>query len=338
MLTDVNGVPIVVSTGKEGRVWANRRDNGEVLWGPVYVGMHKNDELTELNGMTQLLPGSFGGVLTPPALADGVVYVAELNAPSMYTSNETAYFGSEVGSMQGDLVAINAATGEIIWDVLIDGDPTGGMTVVNDLVFTATFQGNVVAYQRETGKEVWRWKAPGGINAWMSVVGDTIVIPIGSSDPPSVVALRLSGAAASATPTGTGGLPGGGSGGGGGGGSAAKPATSSATFSAIYSELLTKRCAGAVCHTGKSTGGSLSVMGTDASAARATLIDRQASSSDCSSAGLPLVKAGEPDKSLLYLKVAGMPPCGSRMPPTGALAQAEIDRIRTWIANGAAND
>jgi hypothetical protein len=205
------------------------------------------------------------------------------------------------------------------------------MTVVNDLVITATFQGNVVAYQRETGKEVWRWKAPGGINAWMSVVGDTIVIPIGSSDPPSVVALRLSGAAASSTPNGTAGSPA-------GGGSAPKPETGSASFSAIYSELLTKRCAGPVCHTGSSTGGSLSVMGTDASAARATLIDRPASGSECSSSGLPLVTAGQPDKSLSYLKVAGMPPCGSRMPPTGALPQAEIDRLRTWITNGAAND
>jgi outer membrane protein assembly factor BamB len=232
--------------------------------------------------------------------------------------------------MKGDLVAINAATGEIIWDVLIDGDPTGGMTVVNDLVITATFQGNVVAYQRETGKEVWRWKAPGGINAWMSVVGDTIVIPIGSSDPPSVVALRLSGAATSGTQPGTGGLP--------VGGSTAKPETGSASFSAIYSELLSKRCAGPVCHSGNSTGGSLNVMGTDASAAHAALIGRPASGSECSSSGLPLVTAGQPDKSLLYLKVAGMPPCGSRMPPTGALPQADVDRLRTWIANGAAND
>jgi hypothetical protein len=53
-------------------------------------------------------------VLTPPALAEGVVYVAMLNAPTMYSANQTAYFGSEVGSMKGDLVAIDAATGKIL--------------------------------------------------------------------------------------------------------------------------------------------------------------------------------------------------------------------------------
>jgi hypothetical protein len=42
--------------------------------------------------------------------------------------------------------------------------------------------------------------------------------------------------------------------------------------------------------------------------------------------------------SLLYEKLTDMPPCGSRMPPTGALPAADIERIRTWIANGAMDD
>lgn len=331
MLTEVNGVPIVVSTGKEGRVWANRRDTGEVLWGPIPVGMHKNDELKELTGMTELLPGSFGGVLTPPALADGVVYVAELNAPSMYTANATSYFGSSVGTMNGDLVAIDAATGKILWDTSVEGDPTGGVTVVNDLVITATFQGNVIAYARDTGKEVWRWKAPGGINSWMSVSGDTLVIPVGASDPAVLVALRLDGAAASGgnTPT-----AGSGAAGSGGTGGAAPPANPNA-FSSIYKDILAPRCAGPVCHGGGMTGGAFNVMGANASAVRASLIDKPAGSTECTSSGLSLVKASQPDQSLLYRKLTDMPPCGSRMPPTGALPAADLERIRTWIANGA---
>ncbi|MET0389188.1 MAG: hypothetical protein ABW321_24660 [Polyangiales bacterium] len=39
--------------------------------------------------------------------------------------------------------------------------------------------------------------------------------------------------------------------------------------------------------------------------------------------------------SLLYRKLTDAPPCGSRMPPTGALAAPELERVRTWIANGA---
>jgi outer membrane protein assembly factor BamB len=334
MLGEVGGVPIVVSTGKEGRVWANRRDTGEVLWGPIPVGMHKNDELKELTGMTELLPGSFGGVLTPPALADGVVYVAELNAPSMYTANATSYFGSSVGTMNGDLVAIDAATGKILWDASVEGDPTGGVTVVNDLVITATFQGNVIAYARDTGKEVWRWKAPGGINSWMSVSGDTLVIPVGASDPAVLVALRLEGAAAPSGNTGTAGAGAAGGGGTAGSGSAA----GAATFSAIYKDILAPRCAGPVCHSGGMTGGSFNVMGASASAVRTTLLDKPAGGTECMSSGLSLVKASQPDQSLLYRKLTDMPPCGSRMPPTGALPAGDLERIRKWIADGAADN
>jgi outer membrane protein assembly factor BamB len=322
MLTEVNGVPIVVSTGKEGRVWANRRDDGAVLWGPVSVGMHKNDELLELTGPTELLPGSFGGVLTPPALADGVVYVAELNAPTMYSANQTAYFGSEIGSLQGDLVAIDAASGEILWDTLVDGDPTGGVTVVNDLVITATIQGDVIAYARADGKEVWRWKAPGGINAWMSAVGDVLVIPVGSSSPATIVALRLGDGPATGKP------PTAGQGAAGGG------APAPATFSSIHADLLSSRCAGPVCHSSSMAGGGLNVSGT-ASSVRAALVGTPASGSECASAGLQLVAPGQPDQSLLYRKLIDMPPCGSRMPPTAALPAADIERIRAWIAGGA---
>jgi outer membrane protein assembly factor BamB len=270
-------------------------------------------------------------VLTPPALAEGVVYVAALNAPTMYAPNATSYFGSQIASMSGNLVAIEAATGRVVWDVQVEGDPTGGVTVVNDLVITATFQGSVIAYQRETGKEVWRWKAPGGINAWMSVSGDTLVIPVGSSNPATVVALRLGGAGGQPT-------AGSGAAGSGAGGSAA-PGTNTASFSGIYKDLLAVRCAGPVCHSSNMTGGSLNVTaGATASAVRTTLISRPASGSECASSGLSLVEPGQPDKSLLYLKLTATPPCGSRMPPTGPLTAAEIDRVRTWIANGAADD
>lgn len=330
MLTEVNGMPVVVSTGKEGRVWANKRDTGDVLWGPVEVGMHMNDQLTELTDATRVLPGSFGGVLTPPALADGVAYVATLNAPTMYSADQTAYFGSEVGSMNGDLVAIDVATGKILWDASVDGDPTGGATVINDLVLTATFQGNVIAYARDTGKEVWRWKAPGGINSWMSVSNDTLVIPVGSANPAVVVALRLGGG----TSTGAAGASGGASGsnaGSGGAGAGGDPNT----FSSIYTQIMAQHCAGAVCHSGMSTGGSFSIAAGNASAVRSSLINKAASGSECASSGMSLVVPSDPDMSLLYRKLTDMPPCGSRMPPTGALSADEINRIRTWIANGA---
>ena len=326
MLTTVGDVPVVVSTGKEGRVWANRRDNGELLWGPISVGVHMNDELTELSEATRVLPGSFGGVLTPPALADGVAYVATLNAPTRYQPDRTAYFGSEINTMNGNLVAIDVATGEVLWDTMVEGDPTGGATVINDLVLTATFQGEVFAYQRATGEEVWRWTAPGGINSWLSVAGDTLVIPVGSAIPAVVVALHLGGDGTDPGSPAPGSPP----------DDVPVEVSDPNTFSAIHRDILTPKCAGPVCHGGSSTGGSLVIDGgADASTVRAALVNRPPSGSACGTSGQSLVVPGNPDMSLLYRKLSDNPPCGARMPPTGPLTADEMGRIRTWIEDGA---
>lgn len=57
-------------------------------------------------------------------------------------------------------------------------------------------------------------------------------------------------------------------------------------------------------------------------------------------AGLDRVKAGDPDLSYLIWKLEGNPGiAGDRMPLGGPyLSQAEIDVIRRWILDGAADD
>ena len=91
----------------------------------------------------------------------------------------------------GEVVAIDAATGRKLWDTKVSGDPTGGTTVVNDLVLTATLQGTIYALSRTTGKIVWQMQAPGGINGWMSVSGNTIIVPVGATTKPVIWAVRL---------------------------------------------------------------------------------------------------------------------------------------------------
>jgi glucose dehydrogenase len=181
---------IAVATGKGGQVVGHDIDTGAPLW-ETLVGIHQNDDLTSLDGPTEVLPGTFGGVLTPPAAADGVVYVATLNAPSVYEPTVEENIGGNVGTMDGQVVAIDAATGAILWDVVVPGDPTGGCTVVNDLVFTATLQGTMLALDRKTGATVWTWDAPGGINGWPAVADDVIIWPVGIPNPALLVALRL---------------------------------------------------------------------------------------------------------------------------------------------------
>jgi hypothetical protein len=73
----------------------------------------------------------------------------------------------------------------------VPGDPFGGATVVNDLVFIPLLDGQLIALYRESGEIAWRGTAPGGINGWMAVADDLLVVPVGNADPPRVVAYRL---------------------------------------------------------------------------------------------------------------------------------------------------
>jgi outer membrane protein assembly factor BamB len=179
---------VAVSAGKGGYVLGINAVTGRLLW-KTAVGIHRNGDLLRLTGPTTVLPGTYGGVLTPPASAGGVVYAAALNAPDTLEPDQTAYFGGKIGTMDGDIVAMSARTGKIAWDTKVPGDPTGGVTIVNNLVLTATYQGEVLALNRATGAVVWTYHSPGVVNGWMSVAGGRIYLPVGS--PAQLLALTI---------------------------------------------------------------------------------------------------------------------------------------------------
>ena len=67
---------------------------------------------------------------------------------------------------EGEVVAVDARTGKVKWSQKLPGNPLGGATVVNDLVFTALIDGTVLALDRDTdGKIVWKYKAAGASTA-----------------------------------------------------------------------------------------------------------------------------------------------------------------------------
>jgi outer membrane protein assembly factor BamB len=182
-----DGREVVIGTGKGAVVVGLDPESGERRWSTP-VGLHRNDDLETLSGPTEVAPGTFGGVITPPATADGVVFLATVNAPATLMPDETAYFATEMGQQDGEVVALDATTGEVVWDTKVPGDPLGAATVVNDLVLTSLLDGTLVALDRATGTIVWQTKAPGGINGWMAVAGDLLVVPVGNGSPPSLVA------------------------------------------------------------------------------------------------------------------------------------------------------
>lgn len=190
-------VRAVIGAGKMGAVVGFDAETGETLW-VNEVGTHMNDLLDDLpdegEERVEVWPAPIGGVETPMAAADGVVYEVNIDIPSFW---DAVGYEVDLSQGQGQIYAIDAATGKTLWSQqLTTGLPLGGVTVVNDLVLTATNDGTMYAFQRETGEEVWTLKAPAGINAQPAVVGDTIVWPAGvpqGSQQAILFALRLGG-------------------------------------------------------------------------------------------------------------------------------------------------
>ncbi len=190
LLATVDGEQVVVSAGKSGVLVGLDPDDGTVRWRQE-VGEHRNDDLEALDGPTEIAPGTYGGVLTPPSTADGVVYAAVVNAPATLEPDRTAYFGAAMGQADGEVVAVDAEDGTVLWSTSVPGDPLGGTAVVGDLVITALLDGTLVALDRVEGDEVWTMATGGGVNGWLAALDDRLVVPVGHADPPMLVAVGL---------------------------------------------------------------------------------------------------------------------------------------------------
>ena len=105
--------------------------------------------------------------------------------------DEVAYFGADVSVGEGEVVAVDAATGDVLWATTVPGQPLGAATVVNDLVLTTLLDGTLIALDRASGEIVHSLELGGGTNGWMAVVDDTLIVPVGTSPPARIVALGL---------------------------------------------------------------------------------------------------------------------------------------------------
>jgi outer membrane protein assembly factor BamB len=190
LVTLEDGSDVVVSSGKSGVVVGLDPGDGTVRW-ETEVGRHENDDLLDLEGPTTVAPGTYGGVLTPPAWSDGVMYLPVVNAPVELTPDATAYFGADVSTGDGEVAAVDAATGEVLWTSTLPGQPLGAATVVNDLVLTTLLDGTLVALDRDTGEIVHTLELGAGTNGWMAVVDDTLIIPLATNPPARLVTFGL---------------------------------------------------------------------------------------------------------------------------------------------------
>lgn len=133
-------------------------------------------------------------------------------------------------------------------------------------------------------------------------------------------------------------------------------ASTDPTFTRVFSEVITNtNCSGPLCHMSTAVGGFMlgpkdtlynELVGQPASGPKcgpgtASSTDGGASDAgagDAAATSYIRVIAGDPDHSLLYLKLAGSPPCGDAMPVGRMLSDAQITLVHDWIQAGANND
>lgn len=102
------------------------------------------------------------------------------------------------------------------------------------------------------------------------------------------------------------------------------PPEPTVSFAADIQPVFDAHCIG--CHGASGLAG----MDLRAGQAWANLVNIPSTSYD-----LPRVTPGDPERSVLYLKLSGAAGVGDRMPQGGSLDAATIERFRIWIVEGA---
>jgi outer membrane protein assembly factor BamB len=203
ILTSSGARELAIGAGKSGVVVAVDANTGKPVW-KTPVGTHNGhdeDNLLALHGEYSKLksgqtvyPGTLGGVIAPMAANKTTVFVPVVNHPLTIES------GAEIGEsaeMSGEMVALDIATGKVLWSEKYPTAAFGAPTAVNDMVFFATFDGIVHGLDARTGGEVWTESLPAGANSGLTADGSTLVVPAGiptaEGQKPMLVAYRVAG-------------------------------------------------------------------------------------------------------------------------------------------------
>ena len=123
---------VVIGAGKNGKVGAWDRDAEELLW-MTAVGIHQNDDLEEITPgeLVEVYPGIHGGVETPMAAADGIVYAPVVNKPTTHEDGEATPQNGNAAPSEVTLEISTPAGSQFDKDVLTA--PAGAeVTVIYD--------------------------------------------------------------------------------------------------------------------------------------------------------------------------------------------------------------
>ncbi|HYH52717.1 MAG TPA: PQQ-binding-like beta-propeller repeat protein [Solirubrobacterales bacterium] len=202
ILAKAGGREVAIGSGKSGFVVAVDVKTGKPVW-RTSVGKHNGHDKDNIYAMRgeydkiktgEVFPGQLGGVIALKAADEKRVYVPIVN------HSMTVLSGTEIteeSAATGEVVALDIATGKIVWQTEMSAPAYGSLLVSNDVVFATTAEGIIHALDAAKGGEIWQAALPAGTNAGVMVSGDTLVtgagLPTAEGQTPSLVAYKLGG-------------------------------------------------------------------------------------------------------------------------------------------------
>jgi plastocyanin len=104
----------------------------------------------------------------------------------MYSTGLVYDPNRDFSSATSNLVAIDGATGAIIWDTEIGAGIAGpGPVIANDVLFVGTLDGIIRGFSTVDGSEIWTVQTSAGVNAPFAAAGDMLFVPTGFVITPS---------------------------------------------------------------------------------------------------------------------------------------------------------
>ncbi|HEX6782779.1 MAG TPA: PQQ-binding-like beta-propeller repeat protein [Solirubrobacterales bacterium] len=202
IITKAGGKEVAIGSGKSGFVVAVDVKSGKPVW-RTSVGKHNGHDEDNMLAMRgeydkiktgEVFPGAIGGVVALAAADDKRIYVPIVNH-SMTTINGEEL--TEESTATGAVVALDLASGKIVWEAEMSQPAYGSLVVSNDVVFATTADGVIHALDSAKGGEIWQAALPSGTNAGVMISGDTLVagagLPLAEGQTPKLVAYKLGG-------------------------------------------------------------------------------------------------------------------------------------------------
>ena len=132
---------------KSGEYWVLDRGTGEVVW-----------------QRTVSPAGFLGGMEGTSAVRQSVIAVPATDWPEFE------------GPARGQVTALDAVTGEILWNVAQEAPAASPAAISDDLVFQAGMDGILRAYELTSGAEQWRFDLGASVSGGIAVADGVVVL------------------------------------------------------------------------------------------------------------------------------------------------------------------